>query len=357
MRRRIVAHWARRAWLLSTALTMPLPVEAEMVRESRRRFAMVGGGRLAPGMAQVALAAAGRLDELAEGAGERVFQIGMHTPRSAADGIFASLARAGIDVSRRWAGFAAGIRNWMSTHKDYETALLADLSSLAAPALGPLDDGLWSLTDVGDLLAATGYQKVGTGEFGRAFVHDSTEARRSWLDAIADAYGIDKSAAASQARYLQQMGEGASDTGPVSNDWFVASAMPLAKPSLLTNLNAALTTEQQRVLLACLEADSGWIAWAAADVLVRVNKPLWNSRELFEKDMSSWPLQRSGLMHVVAILTSGDERGPLLARAAGSDSADYRCARTNDDLRSVGSRPRWIAHGGAMPRCRSVGPA
>lgn len=311
---------------VSAALEIPLPPESRMVRESRRRSALVGGGRLAPGLAQVALAAAGRLEELAEDSGERAFQIAMRTSVNGAEGIFAALARAGIDTSRRWNTFSANMRNWMSAHKDYQAALLADLSSLAHPDSSPNDDGLWSLTDVGDLLAATGYQGVGTGEFGRAFVHDSAQARRSWLDAVADAYGIDKSAAASQARYIKQLGEEATDAEVMSEDWFVATTRPLVEPSLLTNLDAALTAEQQRTLLLCLEADSDWIAWAAAVVLANVNRPTWDSQELFEKDMSNWSRWRAALLYMVAVLTAGDARRQLLTRAAASDSADYRYA-------------------------------
>ncbi len=214
---------------------------------------------------------------------------------------------------------------WISAHKDYEAALLADLGSLADPDSSP-NDGLWSLIDLGDLLAATGYETVGVREFSRAFVHDSAEARRSWLDAIADAYGINKSAVTGQARHLGQMSEETSNVDTVSADWFVASTTPLVKPSLTTNLGAALTTEQVQTLLSSLEADSGWIAWAAAAVLVNVKNAPWDSRELLEKDMSSWPRHRAGLLYMVAILTAGDKRKELLAQATASDSSDYRYA-------------------------------
>lgn len=112
----------------------------------------------------------------------------------------------------------------------------------------------------------------------------------------------------------------------MSEDWFVATTRPLVEPSLLTNLDAALTAEQQRTLLLCLEADSDWIAWAAAVVLANVNRPTWDSQELFEKDMSNWSRWRAALLYMVAVLTAGDARRQLLTRAAASDSADYRYA-------------------------------
>jgi hypothetical protein len=269
------------------------------------------------------LAAAYRLNELGKDSGERVSQIASNAPRGTSGRIFAALARAGIDVSQRREILGPEIRDWLSSHKEYEAALLADLSSLSDSDAKSNDDGSWSLTEVGDLLTATGYQEVGVDEFSRAFVYDSTRARRSWLDAMADAYGIEKSAVANQARYIQR---GSQDEHAVSDDWFVASAEPLAKPSLPANLVAELTNDQQRTLLACLEADSDWIAWAAAAVVVNLTNPPWNSQELFHKEMSGWPRPRAALLYMVAILTAGDKRKLFLEQAAASDSADYRYA-------------------------------
>jgi hypothetical protein len=204
--------------------------------------------------------------------------------------------------------------------------LFADLSSLATPGSRPHDDDLWSLTDVADLIAATDYAEAAAREFDRAFAHDSTDLRRSWLDAIADAYHIDKTAIASQARHLQCVTEEANDTEPASDDWFVIAAKPLAKPSLPSNPHAALTTEQQQTLLSCLDADSNWIAWAATYILLHLDNPPWDSNELFEKNMTHRPRWRAGLVLMVAIITAGHNRELLLRRAAVSDSADYRYA-------------------------------
>lgn len=311
--------------VVHAALAIPLPPKSETVQTSRRSFAVVGGGRLTPGLDHVALAAAGRLDELAEDSGELAFQIAMHASVGVSNSICAALARAGFDTSRRWSNLFAGMRNLTSAHKDYETALIADLTSLADSDLSAEDDDSWSLIAIGDLLAATDYQEVGTGEFASAFVHDSSKVRRSWLHALADAYGIDKSAVARQARYLQQI-DNKTQTNTVSDDWYVASTPPLAKPSLVTDLDAALSAEHQQALLACLEADSDWIAWAAASVLIDLKTPTWDSQHLFDKDTSNWPFQRSGLLYAVAILTAGDESKSELARAAASDSSDYRYA-------------------------------
>lgn len=139
---------------VNVALTLPLPPAAEVIHESRRRVAFVGGGRLAAGLPRVALGAAGRLGELADDAGERVLQIAMHATHGTADSIFAALTRAGVDTSRRWGNLAVGMRSWAAAHKEHELALLADLCSLSESE-SSIDDDLWSLTDVGDLLAAS----------------------------------------------------------------------------------------------------------------------------------------------------------------------------------------------------------
>lgn len=327
---------------VNAALAIPVPPKTGMVRESRRRFAILDGERLAPGLAQVALAAASRLDELADDSGEQAFEIAMHATHGVGDNIFAALSRAGIDTSRRWGTFAENMRNWASAHQSYLVALLADLTSLAESSASPSDDGLWSLADVGDLLSATGYPKVAAREFDRAFVHDGTEVRRSWLDAIADAYDIDKSAVASQARYIHQRHQEAGDTRTANDGWFVASATPLVEPSLPDSLDARLTAEQKQTLLSCLEADSDWIALGAVSVLVNTQDAPWDSRELFQKDISQWHRWRAGLLRMVAILTAGKDRNSLLMQATSSDSADYRYAArmtisVDPDLDSDGS--------------------
>ena len=331
----------RGAAAVNAALAIPTPSEGKMVRESRRSYAWVSGGHLAPGLAQVALGAARRLDELAANSDERAFKIAMRSPGGTADQIFAALERAGVDTSQRWADLTANMRRWVSAYKDYEAVLLADLASLDDLANGSAE-GLWSLTELGDLLAATGYQDVGLDEFRRAFVHDTAKVRRPWLDAIADAYGINKPAVASQARYLQDTREEPRTGDTIPNGWFVAAARPLSKPSLTIDPERRLTTEQQRTLLECLEAHSDWIASAAATVLVNVKKPPWDSQGLYGKDMSRWPRWRAALWYVVAIMTAGDNRKAMLTQAVASDSSDYRYAArmtisVDPDLDSDGS--------------------
>ncbi|WP_216087558.1 NACHT domain-containing protein [Streptomyces viridosporus] len=309
---------------LRAVLALPLPQGPEMVQKGRRRWEMVRGGPLTPGLEQVALGAAEHLGELPDDAGERVFVLARHTPGRVAERIYAALARAGFDTRRRWGNVAAGLRDWASSSLDDRTALLSDLASLYGPCPESMDGGFWSLTALGDLLSATGYSDSPASEIGRAFAHDSADERRAWLDATADAYGIDKAAVAAQARHLQRI------TVPDSllGEWLVASTPPLVELSPLPDLGQVLTDAQHTALLACLEADSSWIAWSAANVLINLERGRvpWDGQELFDRDMTHWPRHRAALFYAVAVMTSSDRRPSLLARAASSESADYRLA-------------------------------
>ena len=310
---------------VNAALAIPLPPKADIIQKSRRRIAFVSGKPLTPGLDRVAFHAVGRLNELEKSAGESILQIAKRSNRGTAEEIFAELARAGFDTNRWWGTLTTGLREWLSAHKDHETVLLSDLSSIADPPPPNTGDDLWSLTEFSDLLAATDYTDVAASEFDRAFLYDSAEVRRSWLVAVADAYGISKSAIARQARHLEQL-QAVNGANATLTEWLIAAVKPLEDPSLREDLEAVLTTEQQLTLISCLEAESDWIARAAAAILVNVVEPHWDSQDLFDKDMSCWHLDRAGLLYMVAILSAGDQADSMLARAASSESVDYRYA-------------------------------
>ncbi|MCT6777453.1 hypothetical protein LXH09_12545 [Streptomyces sp. CS7] len=309
---------------LRAVLALPLPQESEMVKRGRRRWEMVRGGRLTPGLEHVALGMAEHLGELPDDAGEYVFALAGHTPGYVAERIYAALARAGFDTSRRWGNMAAQLRDWASGARDDRAALLSDLVSLDDACPDSVGGDFWSLTALGNLLAATMYSDSSVNEIDRAFAHDSAEERRAWLDAMADAYGIDKAAVAAQARHLQKI------TMPDArlDEWLVAGTPPLVKPSPVPGVGQILTDAQQTALLACLEADSSWMAWSAANVLINLEggRVPWDGQELFGRDMTHWPRDRAALFHAIALVSSGDRRPSLLARAASSESADHRVA-------------------------------
>ncbi|MGH3428916.1 MAG: hypothetical protein ACRDQZ_15350 [Mycobacteriales bacterium] len=314
---------------VNEALAIPLPLGTGIVQTGRRRITVLDTERVAPGLIQVVSAAVERLNELAEDAREQAFQIARHAPLGIADNLFAALKRAGVDTSRLWRSLTGTMRDFLAAHKENEADLLADASSLAGPDSAKVNNGFWSFTDLGDLLAATGYHQVTTGDFNQAFDHDSAKLRRSWLEAVAEAYGLNKSAIASQARYIQQLSKEVNGSDALNDDWFVVATKAPTNPALLSKVGTVLTAEQLHTLLSCLEAESDWMAWAAACILSNVKNPPWNSQELFKTDMSDWPLSRATLLYMVAIFTAGSKRKELLAAAASSASTDYRCAARN----------------------------
>jgi hypothetical protein len=309
---------------VDAALSLPLPPHGELINESRRRLVFVGGGELAAGLPQLALAAAECLGDLADGAGQRILEIAGHTPHGSAEPIYAALARAGVDTSRSWARWLSGVRNWATGHKYQELTLLSDMGSLAEPDPSRTD-GFWSLSELGDLLSASGYNGVSIRSFDAALTTDTEELRRAWLGAVADAHGLDRSVISNQALHVRKAAND-SAKNTLGDDWFVASAAPIDKPSLRCDLDTALKSEQHRTLVSCLDAHSDWIAWSAAAIAINLGKPDWDSEQLFSKDMSHRPRDRAALVYLVAILSAGDKRSSLLRRAAASDSSDYRDA-------------------------------
>ncbi|WP_431980089.1 hypothetical protein [Streptomyces qinglanensis] len=253
-----------------------------------------------------------------------MFALAQHTPVPVAERIYAALARAGFDTRSRWGDVAARLQDWASSSLDDMKALLSDLASLCGSCSESIDKDFWSLTALGDLLSATGYSDSPANEIARAFAHDSADERRAWLDATADAYGIDKAAVAAQARHLQR----ATVPDSLLDEWLVASAPPLVELSPLPDAEQALTDAQHTTLLACLQADSSWIAWSAGNVLINLEggRVPWDGQELFGRDMTHWPRHRAALFYAVAVMTSGDRHSSLLTRATSSESADYRLA-------------------------------
>ncbi|WP_214516762.1 NACHT domain-containing protein [Nocardia salmonicida] len=310
---------------VDNALAIPLPQTPEVVEESRRRFAMLTGEDLAPGLDRVALGASYRLDELGNDAGPQLARIAKKAGQDIATRISTMLERSGISTDQEWTEFKASMKPHLAMWQKRRAALISDLAALASPSvLFSPNDALWSLSDLGSILAATSYGRFDAAEIDRATTYDSAEFRRSWLAAISDAYGLDKAAIANQARYIHS--RGVSDGSDELHEWLVASVGPYLKPRMVEDLGSVLANDQLLFLLSCLEAESDWIAWSAANVLINVSEPPWNCRDLFDKDMSSWPRARASLTYTVAILTAGGDRENLVAEAVASGVADYRYA-------------------------------
>jgi hypothetical protein len=97
-------------------------------------------------------------------------------------------------------------------------------------------------------------------------------------------------------------------------------------PAPRADMDDAVTHGQKYILLASLEAESSWIAWAAANVLSELRTTPWNPQDLLDKDMSDWPRIRAGLLYGVAILSAGPETQSLLRQAFTAESPDHRYA-------------------------------
>ncbi|MGW4720145.1 hypothetical protein [Nocardia sp. NPDC004260] len=178
------------------------------------------------------------------------------------------------------------------------------------------------MADLGSFLKVTHYDDRSDSSAGQT---GSAAIRRDALAAIADAYGLDKTAIAQQARYIRAVGAAEGERAEMA-EWFVAATDALDEPSLSDDLNAVLTSDQLLLLLSRLDSGPDWISWASANVLANVSNPPWNSEDIFEKGMSNRPRNRAILLYLVAIVTAAEKGQELLARAAAAESADYRIA-------------------------------
>lgn len=274
--------------------------------------------RIVEDAAKVALEGVPHLSALPEGFGRWAFDVSMKATHGYGDKIRAALQARGVSTNEWWSE-RSPFRNlaaWRDDHDRYERTLLDDIASLAPSnetGASPLDrDCYRSLTSVGDLLAATNYARVSVQEFSRAFVHDDTATRRGWLDAIADAYCIDKAGAAREAAWmLDQLSQSIGGERGLNDHWFVASMSRQRGPALDGDAVARLAREQHDALLGSLRADSDWIAWPAAEVLINVPVAAWDAAQLFASDMTGWPLDRAAPR---AMESSTGSRQPRLPR-------------------------------------------
>lgn len=334
---------------VEAVLARPLPPDGEYVRESRRRSAFVGGSPIGPGIAQVALLAAKHLDALPPDTARWAFDVSMKAPHGRSDNIRAALNAAGADT-RRWWAERSPFRHaqwWNDEHDQYETELLKDIAALQSDAPrqpgGPPRDDLWSLTASADLLEVTGYGTVSINDFARAFLRDTRAMRRGWLDALADAHRIDKDLAAWQAASIvrRKTADPGSGTGRDA-DWAMMTTPSPDGRKHAPHGATDLTPRQHAALVEALEADSDWLAWSAADVLINVPDPTWDVAALFDKDLTRQSVNRAALTRAVAIVSAGDQRLALFARAAASPAAEYRtaaqyCLSIRDDLNADGT--------------------
>jgi hypothetical protein len=311
-------------------LELPLPDDSKGVKRTRRGLSVWSGGALIPGVAAVAAAAVRHLDQLPHTAPHQIFQITMKGPMIGSDAVFKSLAAAGEDTSDKNHRFSfARLGDWLSQYKEQKTKLLTYLASLAPERMPreDRDESNWSVTDLADLIEASRWGSLDAREMWHSLEVDGERLPQDFLDAVADAFGLDKDAVAEQARYLLGLSSEKPE-GPDDGDaWFVVSTDPIDSPELVDAVGHVLSLEQHATLLTCLEAKSDWLADGSAFILANVaEKHPWDSVELFNKELPGRSRHRVTTIRLVAIFTAGDLRPHLLTEASTSDDPDYRTA-------------------------------
>jgi len=329
----------------------PLPSEGTMVHETRRRVAWTGGERLAPGIEDVAGRLVSHLDEFPSGTAKWIFDVSMRTTPRVNERIDSGLKAAGIDTTH-WQRTYPGVTwaAWGEEHEAQKKTLLQEIRSLhkepspsrpmsadlvaahasnkALSAEEGASAGLWSLRELSDFLTATGYLKAGVPDLRQAFRRDTPALRRDWLQVLAAVYELDTARLAVQGDHVLRQITEASGPAPswAQADWTVVFTEPPHEREVSETAASTLTPEQQATLVTCLTTQSDWLAWAAADVLTNISTPAWNTLELYQRDMTSYPRNRAALTYAVAILTAGIDRRHLLDNSIRSTNGDYRLA-------------------------------
>jgi hypothetical protein len=313
------------AELVDAVLNEPVPADEDSTLDEGGPNPTLDHAWIHDGLSEVALGAADHLETLSPRAAERAERIALDSSRRMADRIRSALERAGVALTSRYERLPS-FQGEMTTFDRAEKTFLADLAALGEPSPNHDAGDLWSMPEVCDLVQSTKYASTGIHASDRAFRHDEPTLRRGWLDAMADAYGIDKMKISAQAHHMQEEVRQPEKSEGFLSSWHVAFEETSEPLPIRTDIDEALTDEQKYTLLESLEAQSPWIANAAANVLTNLQRTPWNSRDLLAESKSALPRTRAGLWHAVAILSAGPEAESLLIQAAASDDTDLRFA-------------------------------
>lgn len=307
--------------LVQMTIDVELPETPPLIQTSRRSFTVPTGPRTPRGLVAVALRAVRHLDELDDTSAERIYKISGRGSVRDHISIERALRFAGVDTSpwverKPWLDFLTGMAD-----RDHERQFLEDIASLhngdGVPPLTKVNR--WSLRELADLVFAAGYLESDIGGFDSAFRRDRRELRVRWLECVALGYGVDMPSAAAQARYLlsQPPGEFAQP-----QDWQTVTVRPRYPRAEIEP--GRLSEGHQRNLIDALGADSHWIAWSAANLLVHTT-PQWDPDAFFAAERAQVMPRRALLYYLVAILASHNG-ALLLERAASSEDPARRQA-------------------------------
>ncbi|MGY0235946.1 NACHT domain-containing protein [Longispora urticae] len=260
---------------IQAALDLPLPAEPRGVRENGRRFRMLTDTPVISGLPTLARHAIAYLGQLEERSPKAIYDLGRKSSRYESVHIQHDLKVAGVDILpwKRDEGLhkvMAALREGFDDTRE-ELILLEDIASISSVAVELGRDDRWSLAEVGNLVAVTGYATISYQDFRAAFRYDTEELRRRWLSVLAKTYNIDPAVAAAQARSIL--------ASPNNADlWHLITIDPSKEVTLCENVE--LLEEEQDALISCLTAHSWWIAWSAAEVLANSPFPAASQRLL-----------------------------------------------------------------------------
>ena len=247
---------------VQAALDLPLPPHGELVHQSRRKVRFERSEPLIPGLPTLARQAIRFLPQLADHAARAIYQISRAATSLEARGIRDDLAQAGVDVTaeREELEHAKWLSNLLSRlNATDELPMLEDIAAIADPV--ELDrHHRWSLSAVCDLVAASGYLRIGIVAFEDALKKDAPELRRRWFQVLTKEYGIDPSLAAAQARHLLNSQE-------PTKLWPLITTRPPTK--VVPQQSVQFDQNDYDTLVDCISAASSWIASSATAMLIR----------------------------------------------------------------------------------------
>jgi hypothetical protein len=310
-------------------MQLPAPPRLPLIHKSRRHVEIPHSLPRPIGVTEIAAGVIPWLDQIEPRfpeAARWVFDVAEDAPHSKSDVIRSHLLRVEPKAAKWQAESLERFSwpQWVENHWKNDVELMRDFASLCDPGTrSNAQPDLWSLSAAGDLLDSTGYHSIGVGDFDAAFRDGFQDLRRRWLAALARAYDMDTSLIAAQAEHvLRGLTDQEAAVNWRSEDWSVLSTLSAGKRKPATPRD--LPQSEQDALLSSLTSGLNWLAYSSANVLANMSNPSWDSRALFDSDLSHLTMQSAALVYTVAIVVDAESSGALVARAARSADSAHR---------------------------------